>query len=217
MYYLETPENYYRIKDWGVRYFTVNEKGNLCVNPTKREDVFVEIPLLVEKARKDYNLTLPVTFNFGQIIDYSIAKIVRSFNKAINEFKGAKGYKPVYPVKVNQDAKVVEQVLKGGKEFGIGIEAGSKAELCAIIEKADKETTVICNGFKDIEYIKLIKEAASYFDEIFLVIDKFSELFLIEKVFKGTEKLPYIGIRCRLHTRGTGKWEMSGETTPSSV
>ena len=210
MYYLETPENYYRIKDWGVRYFTVNEKGNLCVNPTKREDVFVEIPLLVEKARKDYNLTLPVTFNFGQIIDYSIAKIVRSFNKAINEFKGAKGYKPVYPVKVNQDAKVVEEVLKGGKEFGIGIEAGSKAELCAIIEKADKETTVICNGFKDIEYIKLIKEAASYFDEIFLVIDKFSELFLIEKVFKGTEKLPYIGIRCRLHTRGTGKWEMSG-------
>ena len=210
MYYLETPENYYRIKDWGVRYFSVNEKGNLCVNPTKREDIFAEIPLLVEKARKEHNLTLPITFNFGQIIDYSIAKIVRSFEKAIEEFKGAKGYKPVYPIKVNQNALVVDEVLKGGKRFSIGIEAGSKAELCAIIEKADRETTVICNGFKDIEYIKLIKEAAAYFDEIFVVVDKFSELFLIEEVFKDSDKLPFIGIRCRLHTRGTGKWEMSG-------
>ncbi|BBB33108.1 arginine decarboxylase [Thermotomaculum hydrothermale] len=210
MYYLETPEDYYRIKDWGVRYFSVNEKGNLCVNPTKKQDVYVEIPLLVKKARKEYGLNLPITFNFGQIIDYSISKIVHSFEKAIKEFGGAKGYKPVYPIKVNQDALVVEQVLKGGKGFSIGIEAGSKAELCAIIEKADKNTTVICNGFKDIEYIKLIKEAANFFDEIFVVIDKFSELFLIEQVFREAERLPFIGIRCRLHTRGTGKWEMSG-------
>ncbi len=210
MYNLESPEKYYRIRDWGVRYFSVNKNGNLCVNPQKRENAFVEIPLLIDKARNEYGLTLPITFNFGQIIDYSIAKIVRSFEKAIKEFKGAKGYKPVYPVKVNQNAKVVEEVLKGGKRFSIGLEAGSKAELCAIIEKADKKTTVICNGFKDIEYVKLIKEASQYFEEIFVVLDKFSELFLIEKVFKDAEKLPYIGIRCRLHTKGTGKWEMSG-------
>ncbi len=210
MYYLETPEQYYRIRDWGVRYFSVMENGNLAVHPTKNDGIYAEIPLIVEKLRKEHGLTLPVTLNFPQIIDYSVAKIVRSFNRAINEFKGAKGYKPVYPVKVNQDADVVETVLKGGKKFGLGLEAGSKAELLAIMEKADKDTTVICNGFKDVEYIGLIREAAEYFEEIFVVVDKFSELFLIAEAFKCCEKLPFLGIRCRLHTRGTGKWEMSG-------
>jgi len=210
MHYLDTPESYYRIKDWGVRYFRVGDNGNLRVHPTKDNNVFADIPLIVERAKRDFNLSLPITINFGQIIDYSIAKIVRSFEKAIEEFKGAKGYKPVFPVKVNQDSKVVEEVLKAGKKFSIGVEAGSKAELCAVIEKAERDTTVICNGFKDYEYIELIKDASEYFDEIFIVIDKFSELFLLEKVFKNAKSLPFIGIRCRLHTRGTGKWETSG-------
>ncbi len=210
MYNFETPEKYYRIRDWGVGYFTVNKDGNLCVTPTKKRDVSVDIPVLIEKIRRDYQLKLPVVFNFGQIIDYSISKIVSSFKKAIEEFGGAKGYRPVYPVKVNQNARVLGQVLKGGRRYSIGVEAGSKAELCAIIEKATRDTLIICNGFKDVEYIELIKEAADFFDEIFVVIDKFSELFLIEKVFAKRGNLPFIGIRCRLHTKGTGRWELSG-------
>lgn len=206
----ETAEQYYRIPDWSAGYLRAAENGELRLFPTKNPDLGISLKHLTETLRKAGHRT-PVSLHFPQIIDYAVSKLCRSFEQAAAEFGYSGRYAPIYPVKVNQYAPVVDAVHRAGKPWDIGLEAGSKAELAAILSRSQTPRRIICNGYKDRDYIRMAVQAASRQD-MFVVIEKFSELDLLFQVLDetGTTTPPLIGIRARLHTRGTGKWEESG-------
>jgi arginine decarboxylase len=209
--YIETPQQYYRIPNWGVGYFKTNKHGHLCVHPQKNSDFYINLYKFV-KDNANKGIKPPYSISFPQILGHSIRKISNAFLSAKKEFDFSGGYTPVFPIKVNQNKNVVQHILAKGKEFGIGLEAGTKTELAAVLCVADKNTTVVCNGYKDKDYIQLIVSAEKICKQVFVVIEKFSELTLLKQVLdknRNPENL-FIGIRARLNTRGSGKWEESG-------
>ena len=207
----ETAEQYYRIPDWGVGYFRVGDNGQVVIHPTKTPDCQIGLRTLVDQLMADGHRT-PLHLHFPQVIEYSVQKLVRSFKRAREEFRYDGQYTPIYPIKVNQQAQVVHAVLKGGDGTGIGLEAGSKAELAAVLSVTPETGRIVCNGYKDREYVELACEAARIIPQTILVIEKYSELEILFHVLDNIrpERVPLIGIRARLHTRGTGKWEESG-------
>ena len=207
----ETAEQYYRIPDWGVGYLRVAENGQVVLHPTKEEDIQVGLRTLVDDlARRGHRA--PLHLHFPQVIDYSVRKLVRSFQRACSEFEYGGTYTPVYPVKVNQLAPVVQTILDAGRDAGIGLEAGSKAELAAVLSRIPATGRIVCNGYKDAQYVELACKAARTIPNTTLVIEKYSELDILFDTIQQLKPdfLPRIGIRARLHTRGTGKWEESG-------
>lgn len=207
----ETAEQYYRIPDWGVGYFRVGDNGQVVIHPTKRPDCQIGLRTLVDKLVAEGHRT-PLHLHFPQMVAYSVQKLVRSFKRAREEFNYDGEYTPIYPIKVNQQAQVVGAVLEGGAGTGIGLEAGSKAELAAVLAMMPENGKIVCNGYKDREYVELACEAARIVPETILVIEKYAELEILFDVLADIRpsRVPFIGIRARLHTRGTGKWEESG-------
>ena len=207
----ETAEQYYRIPDWGVGYFRVGENGQVMVHPTKEDHVRVGLRTLVDQLR-NRGFRTPIHLHFPQMIHYSVGKLAQSFERACGEFAYQGRYTPVYPVKVNQLGPVVQAVLAGGADAGIGLEAGSRTELAAVLSVIPSTSRIICNGYKDTAYTELACQAAAHCPETTLVIEKFSELDILFNVIDRTDlkTIPRIGIRARLHTRGKGKWEESG-------
>ncbi len=206
----ETAEQYYRIPDWSAGYLRAGEDGELRLHPTKDGDVSIGLKTLTDALAAAGHRT-PVSLHFPQIIDFAVSKLCRSFERAAAEFGYGGRYAPVYPIKVNQFAPVVDGIHRAGQPWGIGLEAGSKAELVAILSRNDMPKRIVCNGYKDRDYLQLAVQAASRQD-VFVVIEKYSELDILLQVLEetGTKKPPLLGIRARLHTRGTGKWEESG-------
>jgi len=202
---------YYRIPNWGVGYFKTNKEGHLCVHPQKNSDFYIDLYKFIKENAKN-GIKPPYSISFPQILGHSIRKISNAFLSAKKEFDFSGNYTPIFPIKVNQNKNVVEHILNKGQEFGIGLEAGTKTELAAVLCLADKNTTVVCNGYKDKDYINLIVSAEKVCKQVFVVIEKFSELHLLKEVLKKSPKTKnlFIGIRARLNTRGSGKWEESG-------
>ncbi len=207
----ENAEQYYRIPDWGAGFFHGGKAGHLWLRPTKDPLIKVDLYDLVEKVQNQGHFT-PLKFHFPQMLQYSISKLDRSFTRAAKEFNYSGTYTPIYPIKANPFAPVVEAVLAAGSPHGIGLEAGSISELAAIMSVAKKETPLVCNGYKDETYMRLILTAANQMDRVYLVIEKFSELLIFASIVETIKpaKLPFLGIRARLHTHGTGKWKESG-------
>ncbi len=207
----ESAEQYYRISDWGAGFFHGGDAGHLWLTPTKKKSVRLDLYHLVREIRAQGYAT-PLKFHFPQMLDFSIGKLSEAFRSAAAEFHYSGSYTPIYPIKANPAAPVVKAILAAGKEEGIGLEAGSIAELAAIMSVAEKETPLVCNGYKDKRYMRLILHAAAALDRVFLVIEKFSELHIFLAVIRELkpDRLPFLGIRARLHARGTGKWEESG-------
>jgi len=207
----ENAEQYYRIPDWGAGFFHGGKAGHLWLRPTKDPLIKVDLYDLVEKVRKE-GFSTPMKFHFPQMLNYSVSKLAGSFSRAAKEFNYSGTYTPIYPIKANPFAPVVEAVLAAGSPHGIGLEAGSISELAAIMSVAKKETPLVCNGYKDEIYMSLILGASNRMERVFLVIEKFSELQIFASIVERLkpERLPFLGIRARLHTRGTGKWEESG-------
>ena len=206
---IEDSEELYNITGWGVSYFGINDKGHVVVTPRK-DGVEVDLKELVDELQLR-DVTAPMLVRFPDILDNRIEKISNCFKKASEEY----GYKGqnfiIYPIKVNQMRQVVEEITSHGKKFNLGLEAGSKPELHAVIAiNTDSDSLIICNGYKDESYIELALLAQKMGKRIFLVVEKLNELRLIAKMANQLNVRPNIGIRIKLASSGSGKWEESG-------
>lgn len=200
----------YNIDGWGNGYFSINEKGNVQVTPRKKNGNSVDLnELMRELYLRD--VSAPVLIRFPEILDNRIEKISTCFSIASKEY----GYEAqnyiVYPIKVNQMRQVVEELVSHGKRFNIGLEAGSKPELHAVLAiNTDTNSIIICNGYKDESYIELALLAQKMGKQVFIVVEKINELKLTLEIAKRLKVKPNIGIRIKLASSGSGKWEESG-------
>ena len=206
---IEDSEELYNISGWGINYFSVNEKGNVVVTP-KKGFAGVDLKELIDELQiKD--ISTPTLIRFPDILDNRIEQISKCFKIASEEYNYQAENFIIYPIKVNQMRPVVEEIIGHGKKFNIGLEAGSKPELHAVIAMyPDSESLIICNGYKDESYIELALLAQKMGKRIFLVVEKMNELKLITKIAKQLNIRPNIGIRIKLSSTGSGKWEDSG-------
>ena len=206
---IEDSAELYNIAGWGINYFSINEKGNVDVCPRK-DGVKIDLRELVDELQLR-DVSSPMLIRFPDILDNRIEKMANCFKVAADEY----GYKAqnfiIYPIKVNQMRPVVEEIVSHGKKFNIGLEAGSKPELHAVIAiNTDSDSLIICNGYKDEDYIELAMLAQKMGKRIFLVVEKLNELKLIASIAKRLKIKPNIGIRVKLASSGSGKWEDSG-------
>ncbi|MDZ4798182.1 MAG: biosynthetic arginine decarboxylase [Bryobacteraceae bacterium] len=199
----------YDVPAWGKGYFAVGENGHLWVHPGKEPERGIDLKELVEKLVLR-GINPPILIRFGEILKHRLGEIHGAFKNAIQEH-GYKGdYRCVYPIKVNQQRQVVEEVFEYGKPYRFGIEAGSKPELLAVVAMADNQTPIICNGFKDDEYIEIVTNARRIGRTILPVIEKFTELDLILRHAERAGIRPEVGVRVKLASRGSGRWKSSG-------
>ena len=206
---IEDSEELYNINGWGVNYFGINDKGNVYVTPRK-DSAQVDLKELVNELAL-HDVSVPVLLRFPDILDNRIEKISTCFDKAAKEYGFEAENFIIYPIKVNQMRPVVEEIISHGKKFNLGLEAGSKPELHAVIAvNTDSDSPIICNGYKDQNYIELALLAQKMGKRIFLVVEKLNELNIITHVSKKLNVVPNIGIRIKLASSGSGKWEESG-------
>ncbi|MDR1098453.1 MAG: biosynthetic arginine decarboxylase [Tannerella sp.] len=206
---VEDSEELYNISGWGSNYFSINKKGNVVVTP-KKGFAGVDLKELIDELQlKD--ISTPTLIRFPDILDNRIEQISKCFKTAAEEYSYQAENFIIYPIKVNQMKPVVEEIISHGKKFNLGLEAGSKPELHAVIAMyPDSESLIICNGYKDESYIELALLAQKMGKRIFLVVEKLNELRLITKIAKRLNIRPNIGIRIKLSSSGSGKWEDSG-------
>ena len=206
---VEDSAELYNIGGWGRQYFSVNDKGNMIVCP-KPGVAPVDIrEVLDELQLKD--ITAPVLLRFPDILDNRVEKISNCFAKAATDYDYEGQNYVVYPIKVNQMRPVVEEIVSHGKKFNIGLEAGSKPELHAVLAtNIDENALIICNGYKDEDYIELALLAHKMGRRIILVVEKLNELKLILSISRRLKITPKVGIRIKLANSGSGKWEESG-------
>ena len=206
---IEDSAELYNIKGWGVEYFSINDDGHVIVTP-KKDSASVDLKDIIDELSLR-DVTTPILIRFPDIIDNQIDIISQCFNAAAKEY-GYNGQNHIiYPIKVNQMRPVVEEIVSHGKKYNIGLEAGSKPELHAIIAiNTDPDSLIICNGYKDEDYIELALLAQKMGKRIYIVVEKLNELKLITTISKKLKIKPNIGIRIKLASSGAGKWESSG-------
>ena len=199
----------YDVPRWGQGYFSVDDAGHLRVHPTKEPGRSVDLKQLVDRLQLR-GLAVPILLRFTDILKHRLGEIHGAFQQAItqNHYQGK--YCCVYPIKVNQQRQVVEEVLNFGRQYGFGLEAGSKPELLAVAALADNDTPIICNGFKDFEFIEMAMLAQKMGRQIIPVVEKYTELELILEYAEKVGVRPNIGMRVKLAARGSGRWQSSG-------
>jgi arginine decarboxylase len=200
----------YNIRGWGNEYFSVNDQGNVVVHPGGLGAPAIDLKELVDEVR-ERGIGLPLLIRFSEIIKARVIELNEAFGRAIAEYGYRNVYRGVYPIKVNQDRYLVERLVKYGRPYHFGLEAGSKPELLAVMAMLDdEEALIICNGYKDEAYVETALLASKLGRTVILVVEKPSELPLIRHIAQKTGVRPRIGIRARLTTRGAGHWEASG-------
>jgi arginine decarboxylase len=199
----------YDVPRWGQGYFSVNDQGHLQVHPTKEPHRSVDLKRLVDRLQLR-GLAVPILIRFTDILKHRLGEIHGAFQSAIaqNQYQGK--YVCVYPIKVNQQRQVVEEVLNFGSQYGFGLEAGSKPELLAVSAMASNDTPIICNGFKDFEFIEMAMLAQKMGRQIIPVVEKYTELELVLEYAEKVGVRPNIGMRVKLAARGSGRWQSSG-------
>ncbi|GKW08421.1 biosynthetic arginine decarboxylase [Pectobacterium carotovorum] len=200
----------YNIAWWGNNYYDVNELGHISVCPDPDvPEARVDLARLVKDMQKDNHQRLPALFCFPQILQHRLRSINAAFKQARESFGYEGGYFLVYPIKVNQHRRVIESLANSGEP--LGLEAGSKAELMAVLGHAGMTRTVIvCNGYKDREYIRLALIGEKLGHKVYLVIEKMSEIRLVLEEAERLNVVPRLGVRARLASQGSGKWQSSG-------
>ena len=206
---IEDSEELYNIKGWGTSYFGINGKGHVYVTPCK-DNIQIDLcDIMDELALRD--VRPPVLLRFPDILDNRIEKISQCYDKARVEydFKGENYI--IYPIKVNQMQPVVDEIISHGAKYNLGLEAGSKPELHAVLAVQTKSNSlIICNGYKDESYIELALLAQKLGKRVFIVVEKLNEIDIIARAAKRLKVSPNIGIRIKLASSGSGKWAESG-------
>src|SRR5580692_209144 len=199
----------YDVASWGKGYFAVEPNGHVWVRPDKEPARGIDLKELVDNLQLR-GISLPLLLRFGQILKHRLGEMHQAFQNAIAEHGYRNRYCCVYPIKVNQQRQVVEEVFEYGRPYKFGLEAGSKPELLAVLAIADNDTPLICNGFKDDEYIEMVMLATKIGRRIIPVVEKYTELDLILKHSAKVGVRPTIGLRIKLASRGSGRWKSSG-------
>ena len=213
---IEQTTEIYGIANWGADYFGVNRKGNLIVYSPENENLTADVKEIIDDLKKR-GIDTPVLLRFPQLLFGQIRKLQTAFRKSIKEFEYDGGHLCVFPMKVNQNRAVIEEYLKEGTRYNFGLEAGSKAELyAALAMEQSRESLLILNGFKDRDFVRLAFAGAGAGKNVVIVIEKMSELeHTLALVKELTDEhpeasLPMVGVRVKLYSKGSGKWEKSG-------
>lgn len=206
---VEDSEELYNIKGWGRQYFSINEKGHVAVTP-REGCASVDLKEVMDELQLR-DITAPVLLRFPDILDNRVEKISHCFKEAAKRYNYQGQNFVIYPIKVNQMKPVVEEIVTHGKKFNIGLEAGSKPELHAVLATNIAENAlIICNGYKDANYVELALLAQKMGRRIYLVVEKLNELRIIADIAKRLKIKPNVGIRIKISSSGSGKWEESG-------
>ncbi len=210
---IEDSKQIYGIDNWGDPYFDVNDAGNLVVRPTLGEPQSVDLKDTVDElvAKK---VPLPILLRFPQLLASQVKSICESFARAIEEYDYRNVYSPVFPVKVNQRREVVQELLRAGRKYRLGLEAGSKSEvLISMAQDVAPESLLVCNGFKDPAYLEVASLAARVGRKVVVVLEKPFEVRDLMKLAPKLAEVPMLGFRVRLYSRGSGRWERSSGAT----
>jgi arginine decarboxylase len=206
---IERASQYYNVSGWGAGYFSVNEKGHVIVHPMGQPGPAIDLMDVVEDIR-ERKIGFPCVVRFQDVLRARVKQINEAFGKAVAEMGYGARYFGVYPIKVNQMREVVEEILDAGAPYHYGLEAGSKGELLVVLGmNTDPEALTICNGYKDEEFLRLALLGRKLGRKVIVVIEKLSELPQLLRLAEEMGVEPMIGLRSKLTTRGTGKWEGS--------
>jgi arginine decarboxylase len=208
---IEQTVETYGIENWGAGYFDVNRKGNLIVRPAEGDARSADLKEIIEDLA-GRGITTPVLLRFPQLVAAQVRKLQRAFSKSIREYDYQGAHMCVYPMKVNQQRAVVEEYLREGSRYDFGLEAGSKAELYAALAlEQTPDSLLVLNGFKDEEFIEMAFAGAKAGKRVVIVVEKLSELDHILRIADETDgAMPIIGMRVKLYSKGSGRWEKSG-------
>jgi arginine decarboxylase len=200
----------YNVDGWGGGYFTVNAEGNVVAKPLQENGGSITILEVVNEARSR-GLSFPLVIRFQDLLRHRVESVNLAFQNAITEFGYRGQYRGVFPIKVNQLREVIEEIVDAGQQFHFGLEAGSKPELVAALAMhKDAESLIICNGYKDPAFIRIALLGRKLGKLVVIVVEKLEEL---EQTIRAANEVgvePMIGIRVRLHSKGSGKWSPSG-------
>ena len=200
----------YNIQRWGAKYFDINEAGHVIAKPLQDAGGSVDLTDVIEEAR-GRGLKFPLLIRFQDILRHRVEAINQAFRNSITEFNYQGKYRGVFPIKVNQLREVVEEILDAGKAYDFGLEVGSKPELFAGLALQNQaDSLVICNGYKDAEFIRMALLGVKLGKRVIMVVEKLEELRQIITISKQIGVEPLIGIRARLLSKGAGKWAESG-------
>jgi len=200
----------YNVDGWGSGYFSINQNGNVDVRPLQENGGSIDILEVVNEARAR-GLGFPLVIRFQDLLRHRVESVNRAFQAAINEFGYHNAYRGVFPIKVNQLREVIEEIVDAGQQFHFGLEAGSKPELVAALAMhKDPESLIICNGYKDPAFIRIALLGRKLGKFVVIVVEKLEELEQTIRASKEVGLEPDIGIRVRLHSKGSGKWSPSG-------
>lgn len=209
---MDDSRELYNIEGWGIGYFDVNEKGHVIVHPTKDRSRGIDLYEFAVDMEAQ-GIGLPLLLRFSDILRTRVATLSEKFGNAITEYGYTGGYTTVYPIKVNQQRHVVEEIAHYGQPYGVGLEVGSKPELMAMLALSERtDHMIVCNGYKDEEYVRLALMGQRLGHKVLIVIEKISEVDTILRVAGAMEIEPTVGVRIKLATAGAGKWsESAGE------
>ncbi|MBR2979062.1 MAG: biosynthetic arginine decarboxylase [Myxococcaceae bacterium] len=200
----------YGVPNWSAGYFGINDKGHVIVHPQGPEGPSADLKELVDEVRQR-GIDLPLLVRFTGILKERIKSLHEAFYRAIQECGYRGDYRGVFPIKVNQQRWVIEEIVNTGRQYHYGLEAGSKPELLAVMAMLDDDAAlIVCNGYKDEEFIETALLANKLGRNVIIVVEKFSELKLIASVSKRLGIRPRIGMRIKLASKGAGRWEASG-------
>ena len=207
---IDDSERLYNLENWGADFFSINKKGNVCVHPSPNSKYSIELRSLVDDLIKR-KINPPILIRFMDILEGRISTLNRVFKNAIQENNYPAKYRTFYPIKVNQQRQVVAAITGFGRKYGLGLEIGSKPELVAAISLSTGcGIPIICNGYKDTEFVETVLYATRVGYDITIIIEKLFELEKVIELSRMTGIIPKLGLRVRLSSRGTGKWATSG-------
>jgi len=202
----------YNVEGWGIGYFGVNERGHVTVHPDKDPERGLDLFELAMDLEAQ-GVGLPLLLRFSDILRTRIETLAERFRTAIEQFDYEGGYTTVYPIKVNQQRHVVEEIVAFGEKHGAGLEVGSKPELQAVLALTERtDHLIVCNGYKDEEFMRLALMGQKLGHKVLIVLEKINEVDILLKVAREMDVIPTAGVRIKLSTAGSGKWsESAGE------
>ncbi len=209
---IQDSKDLYNVEGWGIGYFDVNDRGRVTVHPTRDPDRGLDLFELAVDLEAQ-GVGLPLLLRFSDILRTRIQTLTERFRHAITEFEFDGGYTTVYPIKVNQQRHVVEEILQFGEPFGVGLEVGSKPELQAVLALTERnDHIIVCNGYKDEEYMRLALIGQKLGHTVLIVLEKLDEVDTLLRVAEDMGVEPTAGVRIKLSTAGAGRWsESAGE------
>ena len=208
---LQQVQLVYGVENWSAGYFDINSRGHIIVHPSAGDQRYADLKEIVDHLVGKRDLQLPLLIRFPQILSSQLRTLTAAYQSAIAEFEYSGQHYPLFPMKVNPRREVVEEFLREGARCRVGLECGSKAELfAAIAQEQSPESLLLCNGFKDESFVRTALLGVQAGKRVTIVVEKLNELRMIVKLAQQLGIAPWIGLRAKLYSRGSGKWASSG-------